>query len=371
MVDVDLQTFQLVTELVPEAMLLVEPGGRIRAANRRALLSLDPSGEGLVGRDLTGFAGGRSAGSLRGFLETCAAERTPRTARLELCGTDGRLRAYTACGAGIPAAMGGGGAGGRPLVQLRLTEPGETTASDPVWLGDRLNNLQRQLDDLHRRIDEERRLREQVGDLQRQLAEEIQLRHELAAAARRLEWAALHDDLTGLGNRVLFHDRLQRAVAVARRKRGRVGVLMIDLDGFKGVNDNLGHHAGDAVLRAVAGRVRSIVRDADTVARLGGDEFAVLMETGVDPAGAEAVVAKIAQALDLPFTVEGEVFELGASIGLALYPDDGESGEAVLRRADAVMYRIKHGANGARRHERHPPSWPQQRTIAGHQRMLM
>ena len=341
---VDLQTFQLVTDPLPEAVLLVESCGLIRAANRRARLDLTPAGDDLAGRHLASLADGDGTDRLRDLLETCATAGAPWAARLCLRGSDGRSHAYSAFGHAVAVPPDGRGG---PFVQLRLVEP-ERADGGSAPLRSRLDDLQRQVDELRRRLDDERRWRDRVDGLHRRLTEEIRLRHELAEEARRFEWLALHDGLTALGNRTLFRDRLERAVAVARREGGRVGVLVIDLDGFKRVNDTLGHHAGDALLCAVAQRLRAIVRGADTVARLGGDEFAVLMETGVDPAGVEAVAAKIAQALDLPFAVEGRTFELGASIGLALYPDHGGDAEAVLRRADAAMYRVKRAGGGQR-----------------------
>jgi diguanylate cyclase (GGDEF)-like protein len=341
MANVDLQTFRLVTDLLPEAVLLVEPCGRIRAANRRAHAALAPAGERLDGRELPSFAGER-ADHVRGLLETCIAGRAPWPARMHLHGADGRLRAYTAFGDVVSAPDRRDGA----LVQLRL-RPSEPVRR-PTRLHDRLHQLEGQLEHLRCQVAAELRLRERVDGLQRRLAAEIQQRHAIAAAARRLEWAAFHDGLTGLANRTLFRDRMDRAVTVARRDGDRIGVLVIDLDGFKAVNDTLGHHAGDAVLRAVARRLRAIVRDADTVARLGGDEFAVLMETGADRAGIAAVATKVAQALDLPFTVEGCAFDLGASIGAALYPDDGDDADAVLRHADRAMYRVKRAGEPCR-----------------------
>ena len=313
----DIRTFELVTDLLPEVMLLVDTGGLIHAANRRATTTLAPPGEPLAGRSLLAFARSR-ANRLRRFLLTCVGCRVPRPLRLRLRGVDGRTLTFHAFGAAV--APGGGCAAGERLVQLRLAEP------------ERVDPRLTRLDDLRRELDEQRRR-------QRELAEQV----------RRLERAALHDGLTGLANRTLFHDRLERAVAVARREGQRVCMLMIDLDGFKGVNDTLGHHAGDSVLRDVASRLRSILRDADTVARLGGDEFAVLLETGADPDGAETAAVKIGQALDLPFAIEGRAFELRASVGWAFFPDDGADGEAVLRRADAAMYAAKRDGCALRR----------------------
>ena len=168
----------------------------------------------------------------------------------------------------------------------------------------------------------------------------------LGRASTRRE--ALRDALTGLPNRALFTDRVERALAVARRDGSRPVVMLVDLDHFKEVNDSLGHHHGDELLRQVGPRIARALRTSDTVARLGGDEFAVLLtgETGVE-AGAE-VAAKVLVALAEPFAVLGVELEIGASLGVAAFPEHGEDVETLLRRADVAMYTAK-GAGGGHR----------------------
>jgi diguanylate cyclase (GGDEF)-like protein len=163
----------------------------------------------------------------------------------------------------------------------------------------------------------------------------------------RVYFQATHDDLTGLPNRALFRDRLQHALARAERNKDEVrgqpltAVLLLDLDHFKTVNDTRGHAAGDVVLQAVAQRLQENLRKGDTIARLGGDEFAILIE-GFTAGGDPAVIAqKILQSLEKPIVADGEEFCIGTSIGISLYPADGEDGESLTKHADIALYRAK------------------------------
>lgn len=163
----------------------------------------------------------------------------------------------------------------------------------------------------------------------------------------QLAYLAYHDPLTGLPNRVLVEEQLDLALARARRSDAAVALLFIDLDDFKTVNDGLGHAAGDQLLTAVASRLRGVLRDTDVLARQGGDEFLVLiadLETAPSSA-AEAVGGKLHEALMQPFLVDGAELRIAASIGVSVYPDDAADTEALLRHADAAMYRAK-GAGG-------------------------
>lgn len=158
----------------------------------------------------------------------------------------------------------------------------------------------------------------------------------------QLSHAALHDSLTGLPNRALFMDRLGRALKRSRRrKKDPFGVLFLDLDRFKVINDSLGHLAGDEVLRAFAERLVECLRDGDTVARLGGDEFAVLLEDLRDSSEVNSVTERILSALEVPFEVEGHEVFTTASFGVALSASNYERPEDVLRDADIAMYRAK------------------------------
>jgi diguanylate cyclase (GGDEF)-like protein/PAS domain S-box-containing protein len=152
---------------------------------------------------------------------------------------------------------------------------------------------------------------------------------------------AHHDGLTGLPNRVLLADRLGVAIVQAHRDQRRAGVLFIDLDRFKDVNDKLGHQAGDRLLQSVAERMQASVREGDTVARLGGDEFVVLLPNIRDHSDTERVANKILENLSRPYMLEGQPITVTPSIGIAVYPDDGANVEDLMRNADAAMYHAK------------------------------
>ncbi|WP_197491501.1 GGDEF domain-containing protein [Methylomonas methanica] len=166
-------------------------------------------------------------------------------------------------------------------------------------------------------------------------------------AEEKILHMASHDNLTGLPNRPLFKDRLETAQRLAVRNRGKLAVLFIDLDGFKAVNDNLGHKAGDIVLQEVAKRLRESVRDSDTAARMGGDEFIILLN-GIECNGDAGVVAeKILAALKKPILLEGQIAKVGASIGIAIFPDHSHDSEKLISYADCAMYEIKKSGKNA------------------------
>jgi diguanylate cyclase len=178
------------------------------------------------------------------------------------------------------------------------------------------------------------------------LRENTTLLERVQRGQEELAYQAFHDPLTGLPNRALFGDRLAHAAEVHRDERRPLGLLFVDLDDFKAVNDTLGHAAGDALLQQVGQRLRSCVTAADTVARLGGDEFAVLVESDLDPA---TVAGLVCAALDRPFPLETQARSVQASVGVVV-PDgrDGTvSAELLLRRADAAMYAAKRRGGGA------------------------
>src|ERR1035441_427593 len=152
---------------------------------------------------------------------------------------------------------------------------------------------------------------------------------------------ALHDALTGLPNRTLFADRMNQAIASAERAGEPRGVLVMDLDGFKQVNDTLGHDRGDSVLREVGKRLTAALREADTVARLGGDEFGILLDGASDLEAAAAAAWKIEQACEPEFVIDDEVVRVSTSIGIALYPEHGKTTADLLRRGDLAMYDAK------------------------------
>lgn len=175
-------------------------------------------------------------------------------------------------------------------------------------------------------------------------AEGHTLRLELDAARRTNEAfrnLAHHDHLTGLPNRGLLHDRLSHAIARARRQANHLALLFLDLDAFKAVNDSFGHGFGDRVLVDLARRLRDSVRAGDTVARLGGDEFVVLLDPVSGREDAGRVAAKVRGAVRAPIHVDGHEVAMTASIGMSLFPHDGVSPDALMKSADAAMYRAK------------------------------
>jgi diguanylate cyclase (GGDEF)-like protein len=164
---------------------------------------------------------------------------------------------------------------------------------------------------------------------------------ESCQAAERIRHLAHHDDLTGLPNRLLFNYQLPKALARAQRDGTSVGVLFLDLDRFKIINDTLGHDAGDMVLRQIAGHLRSCVRETDTLARVGGDEFTVLVEQLADTQYLGTVAEKLLTAMASPLAIGGNVYQLSGSIGIAVYPEDGADGASLLKNADIAMYGAK------------------------------
>lgn len=163
----------------------------------------------------------------------------------------------------------------------------------------------------------------------------------------RLLHEARHDTLTGLPNRAVAEDRMEQALARAARRHQLFAVLCIDLDSFKVVNDNLGHYAGDELLKAVATRLRSRVRHSDTVARIGGDEFLAIVEDCSGDEAAKAVAESLIAAMQDPILIEGQTLAISGSIGIAMYPADGKNAAMLKRQADQAMYRAKsQGGNG-------------------------
>jgi diguanylate cyclase (GGDEF)-like protein len=163
----------------------------------------------------------------------------------------------------------------------------------------------------------------------------------LETQLRRNQHLAHHDVLTGLPNRRLFQDRIGGAIERARQRSVPTAVLAIDLDGFKEVNDTLGHHAGDAALQQIAQLFHAYLRRVDTIARTGGDEFSVVLEGPITRREAEEVAGALKELVEAPLSVAGHSMRIGASIGLAMFPDDGQSSEALTMHADARMYEAK------------------------------
>jgi diguanylate cyclase (GGDEF)-like protein/PAS domain S-box-containing protein len=162
-------------------------------------------------------------------------------------------------------------------------------------------------------------------------------------AEGKLMRLAHYDSLTGLPNRILLADRLRQALAFGARHRTRVALMFLDLDRFKTINDSLGHHVGDQLLKEVAARLTRTLRAGDTVARLGGDEFVVILQEVQAPADAATVAQNLLRELAPPCLVDGRELHASASIGITLYPDDGRDAEALMRNADIAMYHVKDG----------------------------
>ncbi|WP_308922470.1 EAL domain-containing protein [Janthinobacterium sp. J1-1] len=214
-----------------------------------------------------------------------------------------------------------------------------------VWLVDDVTARREAAEAVLRARDElELRVRERTAELaganallQGEIAERRQ-------AEARVHHMAYHDSLTGLPNRALLADRLERAMLASQRSGRKLAVMFIDLDRFKNINDSLGHMTGDILLKDVAARLCRAVRASDTVARLGGDEFVVLVPGIRGAEEAATVAAKIIESLTPAFPLEGHVLHITPSIGICLYPDDGADVDALMRHADAAMYHAK--ANG-------------------------
>ena len=175
---------------------------------------------------------------------------------------------------------------------------------------------------------------------------------ELAVNNDQLKHAALHDALTGLPNRILYHDRLDQAIKLAQRNKTQFAVALMDLNGFKAINDQRGHLTGDFVLKTIANRIGAVLRASDTVARLGGDEFAFVLPT-VDRESPKTVAEKIMAVFNEPIILDtdGEKITVGASIGIALFPDHGTDIDVLIGKSDAAMYTAKRAGTGIYVHD--------------------
>jgi two-component system, sensor histidine kinase LadS len=225
-------------------------------------------------------------------------------------------------------------------------------------LADRINLLRREKDaaqaaalQSNRQMVEalqrsEHELEERVKERTRELAD---ANARLTESEQQLQHMVYHDPLTGVANRVLLYDRVTHALASSSRHGSLLAVLMIDLDGFKGVNDRYGHDVGDQLLSTVANRLRAAVRDADTVARFGGDEFVIALETIHHLQDAVLVSTKLLAELQRPFALGDRELNISASIGIALFPDHGADANTLIKQADEAMYRAKQSGRNAYR----------------------
>lgn len=179
------------------------------------------------------------------------------------------------------------------------------------------------------------------------LARSIRYAIERKRAEERLTYLAQYDQLTGLVNRTLFRDRLVQAMARSKRLQQPLGLMLLDLDRFKTVNDTMGHDVGDQLLKAVAGRLQECIREVDTVARMGGDEFTIILE-GLSCEGDITIVARrITESLAKPFQLADHQASIGVSIGITVYPSDDHEIDELLKHADAAMYRAKQQGGGS------------------------
>jgi diguanylate cyclase (GGDEF)-like protein len=228
------------------------------------------------------------------------------------------------------------------LVRVQLERYGGVASiSAPIVArGEFLGNLSVSVTSEPDRLQPRRDLLDRLSGVVAQAASAFQT----ARLVDTVTYQAQHDGLTGLANRAVFGDRMEQALATAGESGEPVGLFFVDLDDFKGVNDEWGHHAGDEVLREVAQRLLGTVRATDTVARLGGDEFAIVLSGVEDNSVVDAAAERVLRAFEAPFVVGGEPLTLGASVGRAVWPDDAAEIEALMRHADAEMYRAKRAA---------------------------
>ena len=173
--------------------------------------------------------------------------------------------------------------------------------------------------------------------------------------SRALESLALHDALTGLPNRRLLMDRLSLAIAHARRNKSTMAVMYLDLDGFKQINDTLGHDAGDTLLSMVAARLVAAVRQEDTVARLGGDEFVIALWELSHGDDVAKLASKVIQAVSQPFSIQGRGVSMTVSVGVGIYPTHGEEVETLMKSADLALYEAKRTGKNNYRIAAHRP----------------
>ena len=168
-----------------------------------------------------------------------------------------------------------------------------------------------------------------------------EMRSQVKVRQLELEHQAMHDNLTGLPNRLFLRRNLIDTIHDEKQKQGQLALLMVDLNRFKEINDTLGHHMGDRVLREIGPRFRSVLSEHDVLARLGGDEFAILLPS-TNAERANDIAKQLHDSLDLDFNLDGQLLRVGSSIGIALYPQHGSNEQALLQRADVAMYLAKH-----------------------------
>jgi diguanylate cyclase (GGDEF)-like protein len=235
-------------------------------------------------------------------------------------------------------ALGAGSVEGVASIHAIDPEVAVVLAGDPDDPGLALAALQKGAQDC---VPAEELARPGAARILRHAIERQRIMGELRQARQREQYLATHDALTGVPNRTLFYDRLAQAIAAARRYHTTLAILFVDLDGFKPINDGLGHEAGDRLLRTVAERITAIVRKSDTVARHGGDEFAVILCQVAKPGDAATVAENMLRRIAQPVRLDGGERKVTASVGIAIYPGDGELADTLVRAADTAMYHAK------------------------------
>ncbi len=235
-----------------------------------------------------------------------------------------------------------------PITKYHLPRPGHCSAGQQALessnhrardaISPELEKLQRALAESQSNAKTKSREIKTLKNRNLKLLKKLTLLTQKESKARHI---AYHDELTGLPNRRLLQDRLKQAVAQAARQQKQVIVMLLDLDGFKSINDRLGHPVGDQLLQQVAKRLTACVRVADTVCRYGGDEFVVMLPEIEDGDTAPTVAEKIRAQLEPPYSLNGELVSVRASIGIAEYPRDGSNYGALIKQADNAMYRAK------------------------------
>ena len=189
----------------------------------------------------------------------------------------------------------------------------------------------------------------------RNILEARLLHDEARSTARAFESMARHDALTGLANRHLLSDRISAALANARRNHSSMAIIYLDLDGFKEINDRLGHGVGDALLRMVAARLTAAVREEDTVGRLGGDEFVIALWNAGSVYDVASVASKLIRLVSKPYVIEDHTLGMTASAGVGIYPRHGADANTLMERADAALYAAKRAGKNAFRISEQPP----------------
>lgn len=304
------QLYRFMVDHAPDLICLLDAEYRFLFLNERFESVLGFSRDELLGKSITALIQHEDQDLLRAILESHARVRGTRT-------TEVRLRSRQ----------------GAPVVQNRFERWFELTTTGVFGPRDGSVGSGNQTDDV-----EEDHLAVYVTarDITERKRAENLVRHQ-----------AYHDLLTHLPNRALFHDRLDQAISQAERNGHRLAVMFLDLDGFKTVNDTFGHPVGDRLLKLIADRLRNDIRRSDTFARFGGDEFCILLPRIRHRDDAAAVAHKLIDSLQRPFLVDGHQLTVGASIGIAVYPDAGESVDALVQSADIAMYQTKaFGKNG-------------------------